>query len=214
RTGPAQADRGIALRLLERNLQVVTALCERALADAWDSGRLVFGNDGPFPFASEAAGILGLTRGRAIDQLALAERHLDAARTGLKSELEVLGVPATPLGELRTEFDLDRTAMQILLVIAGPALWPELARLYAMLSGSDTARPLVDELRVVELLRREDISRYEIAAQLGPRAPLIRYGLVRSRERTDRSRAFAELTVHPVVLARLRAEPSGEHEGA
>ncbi len=214
RTVITQIDRAIALRLLERNLQIVTALCERALADAWDSGRLAFGSEGPFPFAPEAAGILGLTRGKASEQLELAERHLEAARDALRTDLQGLGVPVTPLGEMKTEFDLDRTAMQILHVIAAPALWPELARLYSMLSASDPGRSLVDELKLVELLRRENVSRYEIAAQLAPQAPLVRYGLVHARERADRSRAFFELTVHPVVLARLRAQPDLDEEGA
>jgi ATP-dependent 26S proteasome regulatory subunit len=209
----AKIDRAVALRLLERNLQIVTALCERALAEAWDSGRLAFGNEGPFPFAPEAAGILGLSSGKAKAQIETADTHLEAARQGLKADLQAMGVPVTPIGELLTEFGLDQSAMQILFVVAGPALWPELARLYAMLAANDQGRPIVDEMKVVELLRREGVSRYEIAAQLAPQAPLMRYGLVRQRDRTDRSRAFHELTVHPAVLARLRAEPASDEDG-
>src|SRR5262249_49742281 len=139
--------------------------------------------------------------------------RLAAARETLKKELKALGVPVTPVGELITEFGLDRVSMQVLLVVAGPALWPEIARLFGMLAANDQGRPIVDELMVVELLRTENISRYEIAAALGARAPLVRYGLVRRRERADRSRAFFELTVNPVVLARLRADPQGDADG-
>src|SRR5207245_1920411 len=47
-------------------------------------------------------------------------------------------------------------------------------------------------------------SRHDITAELAPRAPLSRYGVIAIE--TSRARPFAALAVDPVVLARLRGE--------
>lgn len=95
------------------------------------------------------------------------------------------------------------TAVDVLLVIAAPSLHGDVARLYGIL-GNDPGRALVDELLVHQVLG-DRVSRHDIAAELHPRAPLVRLGIVEAK--MSRPRPFAALQVDPVVLARLRGEP-------
>ncbi|MEZ4367614.1 MAG: ATP-binding protein [Kofleriaceae bacterium] len=78
------------------------------------------------------------------------------------------------------EFGLSPVARQILIAVAAPGLWGELARLYGIL-GNDEKRPLVDELLLAQLLAPV-ATREAIAAELDRDAPLVRHGLVRIGE--------------------------------
>src|SRR4030095_9737020 len=90
----------------------------------------------------------------------------------------------------------------ILLVVAAPMIWGEMARLYAI-AANDRDRPLCDELLVATLLGSGRAGRREIAAELEPRAPLLRHGLVNL---AYARRPFGALTVHPIVVRRLYGE--------
>ena len=134
--------------------------------------------------------------------------HVAAAAEELVvHELAIAAEPAwraatTPIGALVAELGLTARAVDILLVIAATSLRGEIARLYGILSN-DAGRPVVDELLVQQVLAgRHD--RYDVAAELDPKAPLVRLGLVQV---AGKRRPFAELTVDAVVLDRLRAEP-------
>ncbi|MFT3691957.1 MAG: AAA family ATPase [Kofleriaceae bacterium] len=168
----------------------VLALAQFAIACAWDEGRLAFTTHDALPNRTEVIGLGGTVRGRASAELVQAsdraDRALLAARA-LRSPLDALGL--TPLER------------DILLVIAAPSLWGELARMYGILTA-DPARPLCDEHAVAELLART-ADHAQIAACLDPEAPLVQRGLVRIGE-SRMLRPFLPLTVDRVVLRLMR----------
>ncbi|HEV7558156.1 MAG TPA: ATP-binding protein, partial [Kofleriaceae bacterium] len=90
----------------------------------------------------------------------------------------------------------------LLLLVAGPTLWGELARLYGIL-GNDDDRPLVDEMLLVQIVAGQ-IGRHDIARELDRGAPLVRYGLVLVDD--SRQRPFAALACDPIALGILRAD--------
>jgi hypothetical protein len=106
--------------------------------------------------------------------------------------------PPSPLAMLGRELRLSARARMILLVIAAPWLWGELAEVYRTLSGP--GRPIVDESLVCRILGVEPAERGSVASELDGDAPLVHLGLVQIG---DGARAFAELDVEPAVLVRL-----------
>jgi hypothetical protein len=89
------------------------------------------------------------------------------------------------------------------MVIAAPLLHGELARLYGILAN-DSARPLVDELLVYQILRSRT-SRSEIMRELDRDAPLQRFGLIHNGR--GGPRPFRALTPDPLVIRHLRDLP-------
>ncbi|HEY1811468.1 MAG TPA: AAA family ATPase [Kofleriaceae bacterium] len=100
---------------------------------------------------------------------------------------------------LAGELGLGTLATQILVIVAAPQIWGELARTYGECTN-DRARPLVDELLLAHLLEANVAMRSEIARELDDGAPLIRSGAV-TIART--LRPYAALAVHPVIARRL-----------
>jgi len=192
-----------ALAIVDRYGELVASLVGRAIAVAWDTGRIAFPNENMLPFRGEVSGILGLSGGRASDEIAAAERRvLDATAAVRETEG---GVSAdAPMAMLARELGLSPVARLLLLLVAGPTLWGELARLYGIL-GNDEDRPLVDELMLVHILAGQ-IGRHDIARELDRSAPLVRFGLVHVDD--TRQRPFAGLSCDPIVLAMLRADAS------
>jgi hypothetical protein len=190
-----------ALALLERYRELVAALVGRAIARAWDDGRLVFPDEGALPFLGEVTGLLGRTAGAAPAETRIAEDQVARATEEAQAAEAQAGPGLSPLTALATEFGLSPLARMLLLVIGGPSLWGELARLYGIL-GNDDARPLVDELLLVQIFAGQ-ADRHEIARELDRDAPLVRHGLIRCRE--GRMRPFLALTCEPIVLRLLRA---------
>jgi AAA+ superfamily predicted ATPase len=190
-----------ALELLNRYRKLVTALVGRAIARAWDDGRLVFPNEGALPFHGEVTGLLGRTAGAARAEVAIAEDQVARASEEARAAEDQAGPGLSPLTALATEFGLSPLARVLLLLIGGPSLWGEFARLYGIL-GNDEGRPLVDELLLVQILAGQ-VDRHEIARELDRDAPLVRHGLIRCRE--GRMRPFLALTCEPIVLRLLCA---------
>jgi len=195
-------DRNVAHAHLERELRSVSLWLLAAIARGWDSRRIGYGNEGKHPFELEVAAILGLEGGHAASYVVAARERLDA------HELELAADPAwrgldTPLGRLADELGLSSRALDILMVVAAPALHGELARLIGILAN-DPARAL-DELAVQQILgARHD--RDELAAELDANAPLVRLGLVQLAP--QRRRPFAELSIDPAIVDRLRGRPA------
>ena len=195
-------DRSVALAHLERELRSVSLWLLAAIARGWDSRRIGYGNEGKHPFELEVAAILGLESGHATSYVETARDRLDA------HELELAADPAwrgldTPLGRLADELGLSSRALDILMVVAAPALRGELARLTGILAN-DPARGL-DELAVQQILgARHD--RDELAAELDANAPLVRLGLVQLAP--HRRRPFAEVSIDPAIVDRLRGRPA------
>jgi hypothetical protein len=194
--------REAALVELDRELRTVTLWALRAIAGAWDTRRLGYGNEGHHPYEHEVAALVGRNAGFAPDYLAAARDALAEHEALLAADPQHRG-PSTPIAELADEFGLSSTAIDVLLVIAAPSVHGDVARLYGIL-GNDPGRALVDELLAQRVLG-DRVSHHDVAAELHPRAPLVRLGLVHVKP--SRPRPFAALEVDPVVLSRLRGEP-------
>jgi len=195
--------RAEALVELDREICSVIAWTLCAISMAWDTRRLGYGNEGHHPYEHEVAALVGKNAaGFAQDYLAAAEAALAEHEALLAADPHYRG-PATPIAELIDELGLSPAAVDVLLVIAAPSLNGDVARLYGIL-GNDPGRALVDEALVDRVLGNR-VSRHDIAAELHPRAPLVRLGIVGVKP--SRPRPFAALTVDPAILSRLRGEP-------
>ncbi|MBA3397181.1 MAG: hypothetical protein H0T89_31420, partial [Deltaproteobacteria bacterium] len=198
----ARVTRIEALDELDREIRSVMLWTLQAIAGAWDSRRLGYGNEGTHPYEHEVAALVGMNGGFATDYLAAARSALAAHERELALHAAYRG-SAMPLAELADELGLSATAIDILLVIAAPALHGEVARMYGILAN-DPGRALVDQ-RLVEQILEGRVNRHDIAAELHPRSPLVRLGIVEARAR--RPGPFAALEIDGVILARLRGEP-------
>ncbi|MEO8550985.1 MAG: hypothetical protein ABI678_13460, partial [Kofleriaceae bacterium] len=184
---------------LDRELRRVALWTLRAIAVGWDTRRIGYGNEGQHPYELEVAAILGMHEGHATEYVTAAVDRIAEHEASLAAD-PMWRTAGTPLATLITELDLTERAVDVLLVVAAGALWGEIARLYGILAN-DVQRATVDELIVHQVLAgRHD--RHAIAAELDPRAPLVRLGLVSVSSR--RARPFAELSVEPAVLDLLR----------
>ncbi len=190
---------GLVTAQLDRELRRISLWALHAIAVGWDTRRIGYGNEGQHPYELEVAAILGMHGGHATEYVAAATERIAEHEASLECDpsWRALGMPITTL---MTELGLGERALDILLVIAAASLWGEIARLYGILAN-DPQRAIVDELIVQQVLAtRHD--RHAIAAELDPRAPLVRLGLVSVS--TRRARPFAELAVEPAVLDLLR----------
>ncbi|HET9987273.1 MAG TPA: hypothetical protein VFQ65_02115, partial [Kofleriaceae bacterium] len=76
RTRPSACDRTETLAQLDRELQRVALWSLRAIANAWDTRRLGYGNEGKHPYELEVGAILGLGSGHACDYVAAAHERI------------------------------------------------------------------------------------------------------------------------------------------
>jgi hypothetical protein len=194
-------ERTLALDLLDRETRTVALWALRAITEAWNTRRIGYGNEGQHPYEHEVAALLGMNAGFATEHVAAARAHLAAHEADAANQIDPRD-PMLPLGALARELGLSPLALDILLVIAAPALWSEAARLFGILAN-DPGRALVDEALVIQILDGR-ANRHDIAGELDPRAPLVRFGIVAVDP--PRTRPFAGLTIDPIVLARLRRE--------
>ena len=182
-------------RLLACYRELVAAMLGRAIALAWDHGRLAFPNTGGLPFREEVTGILGRSAGRAIDEITASDKQVLEASAAARVAEASSEPGVSTMQALADEFDLSPLARLLLLLIAGPALWGELARLYGIL-GNDEERPLVDEMLLIQILAGQ-FDRRDVARELDRDAPLVRHGFVKMG--TGRMRPFLELVCEPIV---------------
>ncbi len=202
----AQTTPAEARTLLDSYRGLVTALAGRAIAHAWDRGLITYPNEGALPFRSEVDGLLGRNANRAAAELRAAEQQVVDAIGGLRAAEKKIAPRIPPIGALANQFELSPLARQILLVVAAPALWGDLARLYGILAN-DEGRPLCDELLVSQILG-VSVDAHQVARELDRSAPLVRYGILIPGE--GRMRPFVALTVEPLVLRVLRGSYAAE----
>jgi ATP-dependent 26S proteasome regulatory subunit len=202
RSSAQRCTRDEAIQLLDRHFDLVGAWAERAISESWDSGRLAFASQSGHPYEAEVIGILGRGAGRARAQLRTAEGRCQEVAAALRTTKDSLGGRATSLDELVNEFGLSPLAVDILIVVVGPTVWCDLARLYGIIKN-DSNRPLVDEHLVCQLLGRR-AGKHDVARELDRQAPLQRYGLLRVGE--GKSRPFLSLSADPLIVRRLRGE--------
>lgn len=184
---------------------IAAATALRAIANGWDSGRLGGGRGAGLPREAEVIGHLGVSQGLATERVAQATAALDdvmaKART-LDAEIAAL----KPLDELLEDFALSSLARMILTLTAAAQMWGDVAALYTI-ATDDPRREIVDVHLLKQLLGTQ-VSAHDLAWELAPSRPLRRFGLIRTS--TDVVGPLTGLQVHPLVLARLRAEPLDE----
>ncbi|HEY4238885.1 MAG TPA: ATP-binding protein [Kofleriaceae bacterium] len=185
---PAQIAQAVELRL-----QLVGALAAAAIADAWDTGRIIKPDPTRPPFADEVGGLLRIVSGRQPEELATAIGRLRAIDDLVAAAERERGNRMTPLDLLARDFELSPAAVVILFAILAPRLRGELARIYGILAN-DPGRPLVDEYLLGQLLGADPA---QIARELDGDRPLRRHGLVHVG---GGDRPFAALTVDPLVV--------------
>jgi ATPase family associated with various cellular activities (AAA)/Winged helix domain, variant len=197
---------------IDELLDVVSARAARAIADAWNSGRLSIPSEDARPFEREVLAILGRTGDYARELLIEAEERLTrlTQRSAARATATIASGVSLPFVDLSREMALSSTAAQVLLVVVAPQIRGEIARLYGVLAN-DEHRPLVDRFLVELIVAGEDPRmRAEVAAELAPDAPLLRYGLVRH---DGESPLFAALSVDPVLADRFRGRDTGTSSG-
>jgi len=192
------------VQALDVRMQWIGARVSAAIADAWDAGRIVHANPLGLPYAEEVAGILRLASGLAPDQLAEAVARAQAAESMMGIADRGRHGRLTPLDVLARDFELSSLAVQILLVVCGPQLRGDYARLYGILAN-DPGRPLVDEQLVAQILAGGGPAQVAaIARELDADRPLRKYGLI---SLGTGSRPFAGLTLEPLVIRTVANQP-------
>jgi hypothetical protein len=184
--------------LLEHLRRYAAATAMRAIARDWDSGRLAFSTHDRPPFEAEVLGIVGRRSGLAPARVIESAEAIEEAAGALQDARSGLGGRLSPLDVLCAEHGVGKTGEIVLLFVAAPALWGELARLYGILSN-DSGRATCDEHLLWQLLG-DAIGRRELARELDPDSPLLHHGLVRTG---DRGRPFQSLTPDPIVVKLL-----------
>jgi hypothetical protein len=191
-------------RWLDQQRQLVVAIVVRAIAHAWDTGRLAFPNESSLAFESEVLGVLGKGRDRAQVQMRVAENELERAVAQAEIGERARAGQPVPLDELGEELGLSRLDRHLLLLVAAPQIWGEVARLYAILAN-DEQRRTCDEALLCELVG--GAQRYEIAVSLSRDSALVGSGAIRVGG--DAPRPFARLSVDEVIIHRLRGDRVG-----
>jgi hypothetical protein len=190
-----------AVLAAQRDLAIAwTAL---AIARGWDRGRIAHAESSAMPFRNEVEGIVGTLCGLAPDDVAEAERRVTAAEAALQQAHASAAPRLPPLAALADELGLSALERDLLLVIAAPSLWGEVARLYGIVAN-DENRPLCDE-HLVATIFADRASPYDIAVALDADAALSRFGLVRTGPGTGRP--FLPLSVDRIALVVLRGSP-------
>ncbi|HSK00305.1 MAG TPA: hypothetical protein VK932_03650, partial [Kofleriaceae bacterium] len=202
RGAAARAPARVARSLLELQLRAVASWCELAIAQTADADLAHVREEG----VTYVRRLQGVIAGAAAtgERTQVAQRHVRGSMLNLHRARKELGPGRIPIDELAHDFGLSPLAVDILLVVAAPVLWGELAEVYAMLSG-ERGRAVCHELLVCKVLGFPPGMRHEIATELDPRAPLVRYGLVHVS--SDRPRPFATLAPEPLVIDRIRDLP-------
>ncbi|MBV8762601.1 MAG: ATP-binding protein [Deltaproteobacteria bacterium] len=143
----------------------------------------------------------------AVCAIAIAAKRSDDAALATARERERVAAEryaswqrrGAPHIELAHELSLSPLAATVMLLIAAPQIWCELARDYAAVAP-DSSRPLVDEVLLATLLHAGIEDQSALARELDADAPLVRSGAVVIAPGV---RPFAALSVHPIVARRL-----------
>jgi len=198
RTTPTRCSPGEYQALLEHYRRFAADTALRAIARDWDSGRLAFSTHDRPPFEAEVLGIVGRRSGLAPAMVREATEALEAAAGALQGARSALAGRMSPLDLICAEHGVGKLGEIVLLFVAAPALWGELARLYGVLSN-DSGRGTCDEHLLWQLLGHST-NRRELARELDPDSPLLHHGLIQAG---DRGRPFQGLSANPIVVKLL-----------
>lgn len=202
RSRAPRVERMEALRRLEHERIFAMALAVRGIAAAWDTG-VLGGEPGAAVHERQVLGLIGVQQGLAAERVKEGEAGVAEALAQLKAAEAATAGRLLPIDELASDFGLSTLGRIVLMLVAAPQLFGEVAHLYRILAD-DPARETVDE----DLLRRllgPRINPHDLAAEVAVGRPLRRAGLLRTRG--DGVAPFLGFTVDPLVITRLRAEP-------
>ncbi|MBE7449846.1 MAG: ATP-binding protein [Kofleriaceae bacterium] len=191
---------------LDEMLDLVAARAAKAIAEAWNSGRLSVPAEDGRPFEREVRALLGHVGGYAPDLLGEADERLarTGARTAGRARSSIARGMRLPFVELSREFHLSSVAAHVLMVAMAPSIRGEIARLFGIL-GNDENRPIVDRYLVETVIGGgERQARAEVARELADDAPLVRYGLLRVGGGDRGAPLFGPISVDPVLIERVR----------
>ncbi len=185
---------------LDDMLDLVAARAARAIAAAWNSGR-ISGEGDRQPFEREVRALLGHTPGFAATELGEADERVAqmAGRQAGRVRASLAAGVRLPFIELMRELDLSPMAGHVLAIALAPSERGEIARLFGILAN-DASRPVVDRFLIETLFATH--RRGAIAAELAAEAPLRRHGVLQIAGDHPRP-AFEAITVDPIVVARL-----------
>ncbi len=191
---------------LDEMLDLVAARAAKAIAEAWNSGRLSVPAEDGRPFEREVRALLGHVGGFAPDLLAESDERLSriSARTAGRARSSIARGIRLPFVELSREFNLSSNAAHVLMVAMAPNVRGEIARLFGIL-GNDENRPIVDRYLIETVIAGNDrATRMEVARELAEDAPLLRYGLLRIGASERGAPLFGGITVDGVLVERIR----------
>ncbi|HVK73030.1 MAG TPA: ATP-binding protein [Kofleriaceae bacterium] len=191
---------------LDEMLDLVAARAAKAIAEAWNSGRLSVPAEDGRPFEREVRALLGHVGGFAPELLAEADERLSriSARTAGRARSSIARGIRLPFVELSREFNLSSNAAHVLMVAMAPNIRGEIARLFGIL-GNDENRPIVDRFLIETVIAGNDrATRTEVARELAEDAPLLRYGLLRIAASERGAPLFGAITVDGVLVERIR----------
>ncbi len=194
---------------LDEMLDLVAARAARAIAEAWNSGRLSVPSEDIRPFEREVKALLGHVGGFAPELMLESDERLGrmTARSGGRTRATLARGIRLPFVELSREFGLSSVAAHVLMVAMAPSARGEIARLFGIL-GNDENRPIVDRFLIETVIGGADrAARAEVARELAEDAPLLRYGLLRVAA-SERAQLFSAITVDPVLIERVRGRPT------
>ncbi len=200
---------------LEDLLDLVAARAAKAIADAWNSGRLSAPSDDPRPFEREVRALLGHVGGFAADMVQEASARLAAvaARSAGRARSSLAAGMRLPFVELSREFQLSSMAAQVLMVAVAPSVRGEIARLFGIL-GNDEHRPMVDPFLIEQIIAGADANgRLEVQRELAEDAPLLRNGLLRLGGIDRGAVLFGAISVDSVLIDRLHGRVSNNVSG-
>ncbi len=188
--------------LLERERLLAAALALRGIARAWDSGlvgaQVVAGSP---PFEREVLALIGATEGLTPERVAEADAAVQEAMRARREIDEHTTGKVRPIDLLVADFGLDGLARMVLMLVAAPRFWGEVAQLYGILA-SGPHRPTVDE-HLLRTLLGPRVNLHDLATALDPDRPLVGAGMIHVG---DGERPFAGYAVDALVVHRLRGD--------
>lgn len=158
---------------------------------------------------AEVAALVHSRTGSPRTLLADTERRIESLESAISRRVDVTlqAGDSLPLIDIAEQFELSDFAVQILVLVAAPMVRGHVAWLMRLLAR-DGHRPVCDRYLVEIILGGDDETlRTTIARELYEHAPLSRYGLLCLSESGGNPWLGASLTVHPLILQRLRDDP-------
>jgi hypothetical protein len=181
----------------------VMAVCVAAIASGWNTGQISYPARESIPFENEVFALAGGSGGFAPRQcIETAQAVRETIKLLHAAHGHLAGCPS-PLASFCSEHRISQIGLAVLVFVAAPMLWGDVARAYAILSN-DPGRPLCDQHLLGQLMG--NLHRRAIARALDPGNSLVRLGIVRI---AGGHRLFQGLEVDLSVVHLFSGSPLG-----